>query len=76
MVLVIKLMIIFYFCIFMMNDCVDYSSLMSCLLTLSQDGRTPAHCATRNGHTACLELLLKNGANIEAKDNVRLPSYI
>ncbi len=35
---------------------------------------TPAHLAAEVGHIGCLDLLLKAGANIEAKDDVRLLS--
>lgn len=36
-----------------------------------QGGRQPLHYATLNGHTAAVELLLENGADIEALDEVR-----
>ena len=35
-----------------------------------QDGRTPLHLASVNGHASVVELLLQHGADIEAKTNV------
>ncbi len=37
---------------------------------------TPAHYAAEKSHTACLEVLLKSGANLEATSRVRLLTYI
>ena len=32
------------------------------------EGRTPMHCAARNGHLKVIQCLIKNGANINAND--------
>ncbi len=39
-----------------------------------KDVYTPLHWAAQNGHTAAMELLIKQGANKEAKDEVSAPS--
>ena len=46
------------------------------LSSLLQHGDTPAHFAVDGGRADCLELLLKAGANTEAKNNVRLLSQL
>lgn len=40
------------------------------LLFLSQDELTPLHCAARNGHVRIIEILLDQGAPIQAKTKV------
>ena len=35
-----------------------------------QNGRTPLHDAARNGHEKCIELLIRNGSDIHARDKV------
>lgn len=39
--------------------------------TGTQNGNTPLFLAAMNGHLECIELLLKHGANKDAKDKVR-----
>ena len=33
-----------------------------------QDGHTPLHCASENGHAGMAEVLIKAGADLNAKD--------
>jgi hypothetical protein len=44
---------------------IAYKAIMQSLK--EPDDRTPLLCAAENGHTAVMQLLLKNGANIEAR---------
>ena len=39
--------------------------------SMLQDGTTPLHWAARLGHTATVEMLLKAGADVKARDKVR-----
>ena len=41
------------------------------LLFITQDGWTPLHRACGSGHVAVAEKLIANGADVEAKDEVR-----
>ena len=45
-------------------------------LSLLQNGQTPSHHAAWNGHSECLKLLLEAGANMGAKNSVRLHSHL
>lgn len=40
------------------------------LTSLLQDELTPLHCAARNGHVRIIEILLDQGAPIQAKTKV------
>jgi hypothetical protein len=42
------------------------------VLSAPQDGWSPLHTASGNGHLAVVEALLAKGADVEAKDNVSI----
>ena len=46
------------------------SSLTHFFVRVCKDGQTPLHMAADNGHVTVVDLLLKNGADKEAKTNV------
>ena len=53
---------------------VSNASLFACgVCVWLQDGDTALICASRNGHAEVVKALLAANANVEAKNNVRLP---
>ena len=50
--------------------------LCSCSLSLAQKLLTPLHIAARKGHCETCELLLLKGAEVNARDEVRIKFFL
>ncbi len=51
---------------------VRWKTLITMLAPAPQDGGTPLHIASQNGHLEVIEALLAKGADVEAKKNVSI----